>query len=114
MAKAGVPLLSGYHGEGQDPQHLLAEARKIGFPVMIKAARGGGGRGTRTVHAEGEFLDLLEAAKREAMRIFGDDNVLLEKWIARPRHIEMQIFGDTHGNYLHLHERDCTVRRSAG
>ena len=89
----------------------MAESRKIGFPVMLKAVLGGGGKGMRIVYSEDEFLDQLEAAKREAMKSFSDDNMLVEKYIERPRHIEMQIFGDTHGNYLHLHERDCTVQR---
>ena len=111
MINAGVPVLQGYHGENQDPQHILAEARKIGFPVMLKAVLGGGGKGMRIVYTEDEFMDQIEAAKREAMKSFSDDRMLVEKYIERPRHIEMQVFGDTHGNYIHLHERDCTVQR---
>ena len=111
MAKAGVPIVPGYHGEKQDAGSLAAEARKIGFPVLIKASAGGGGKGMRIVRTSGEFERALEGAKREAGASFGDDRVLLEKYLERPRHIEIQVFGDTRGNALHLFERDCSVQR---
>ncbi|HEX5613256.1 MAG TPA: acetyl/propionyl/methylcrotonyl-CoA carboxylase subunit alpha [Burkholderiales bacterium] len=111
MAKAGVPIVPGYHGERQEPAHLAAEARRIGFPVLIKASAGGGGKGMRIVRAAGEFDSALEGARREAQASFGDDRVLIEKYLERPRHIEVQVFGDTHGDVVHLFERDCSVQR---
>ena len=111
MAKASVPIVPGYHGEKQDAESLAAQARKIGFPVLIKASAGGGGKGMRIVRASAEFERALESAKREAGASFGDDRVLLEKYLERPRHIEVQVFGDTRGNALHLFERDCSVQR---
>ena len=111
MTAASVPCLTGYHGDNQDPAHLLAESKRIGFPVMLKASLGGGGKGMRIVHSEAEFMESLESAKREAMKGFKDDHMIIEKYIERPRHIEMQVFGDSHGNYLHLNERDCTMQR---
>ena len=111
MNAAGVPNLPGYHGENNDPDFLLAESKKIGFPVMLKASLGGGGKGMRIVWSEDEFMDQLDAAKREAMKSFSDDHMIVEKYIERSRHIEVQIFGDKHGNYVHLHERDCSVQR---
>ena len=111
MEKAGVPILQGYHGENQDPAFLLQEAKKIGFPVMLKATLGGGGKGMRIVHEEKEFMESLESAKREAMKGFSDDRMLIEKYVTSPRHIEVQVFGDKFGNYVHLNERDCTVQR---
>jgi 3-methylcrotonyl-CoA carboxylase alpha subunit len=111
MAKAGVPVVPGYLGEDQEPSLLAAEAAKIGFPVLIKAVAGGGGKGMRKVDAAGEFAAALEGAKREAKSAFGDDRVLIEKYVSRPRHIEMQIFGDTKGNAIHLFERDCSLQR---
>jgi len=111
MEKAGVPLVPGYHGEAQDAAHLEQQAAKIGFPVLIKPSAGGGGKGMRIVHHRGTFRDLLEGARREAKSAFGDDRVLVERYLERPRHIEMQVFGDSHGNVVHLFERDCSVQR---
>jgi len=111
MTDAKVPVVPGYHGEDQSLERLRAEAQKIGFPLMIKAVLGGGGKGMRIVRSEDEFLDMLDAAKRESMKSFSDDNVLLERFIERPRHIEFQVFADQHGNAVHLYERDCSVQR---
>jgi 3-methylcrotonyl-CoA carboxylase alpha subunit len=111
MARAGVPLVPGYHGDDQDPGHLVEEAWRIGFPVLIKASAGGGGRGMRVVAEFGEFAAALEGAKREAGGAFGDDRVLIEKYLARPRHIEVQIFADRHGNAVHIFDRDCSIQR---
>lgn len=111
MEAAGVPLVPGYHGESKDPQVLLEEARKIGFPVMLKASLGGGGKGMRIVKLESEFMNALEAAKNESRKGFNDDHMIIEKYIEKPRHIEVQVFGDKHGNYVYLNERDCTVQR---
>ena len=111
MEKAGVPVTPGYHGEDQDPEHLKAEANRIGYPVLIKAVAGGGGKGMRKVDAEKDFLSALESCQREASKSFGDDNVLIEKFITSPRHIEVQVFGDSHGNVIHLYERDCSLQR---
>lgn len=88
---------------------LLKKAREIGFPVMLKASLGGGGKGMRIVHSEAEFMDQLDAAKREAKKSFNDEHMIVEKYVVRPRHIEVQIFGDKHGNYVHMYERDCSV-----
>ncbi|HEY2071364.1 MAG TPA: biotin carboxylase N-terminal domain-containing protein [Rhizomicrobium sp.] len=111
MSKAGVAVVPGYLGDDQSPAHLAAEAGKTGYPVLIKAVAGGGGKGMRRVDAPGEFEAALEGAKREARSSFGDDRVLIEKYIARPRHIEMQVFADSHGNAVHLFERDCSLQR---
>ncbi|KAI9510781.1 carbamoyl-phosphate synthase L chain, ATP binding domain-containing protein [Russula earlei] len=111
MTDAGVPCVPGYHGTNQDPQHLLSEAQKIGFPVLIKAVHGGGGKGMRTVFHPSSFLDALEAAQREALKGFGNDAVLVEKFIERPRHVEVQVFADSKGNTVSLWERDCSVQR---
>ncbi|AWB33876.1 acetyl/propionyl/methylcrotonyl-CoA carboxylase subunit alpha [Orrella marina] len=111
MGDAGVPLTPGYHGENQAPAFLHQQAEQIGYPVLIKAAAGGGGKGMRLVEQSGQFLDALASCKREAVSSFGDDHVLVEKYITRPRHIEIQIFGDTHGNVVYLFERDCSVQR---
>ena len=111
MAGAGVPVTPGYLGEDQDPKRLKAEAEAIGWPVLIKAVAGGGGKGMRRVDAEGEFADALLSCKREAASSFGDDRVLIEKYILRPRHIEVQVFGDKQGNVVHLFERDCSLQR---
>jgi 3-methylcrotonyl-CoA carboxylase alpha subunit len=111
MDAAGVPTTPGYLGEDQDPDRLRAEADKIGYPVLIKAVAGGGGKGMRRVDASGEFADALLSCKREAASSFGDDRVLIEKYILRPRHIEVQVFGDKHGNVVHLFERDCSLQR---
>jgi 3-methylcrotonyl-CoA carboxylase alpha subunit len=111
MQRSGVPLVPGYHGEDQDPVRLVEEAEQIGFPVLIKAAAGGGGRGMRVVAGVAEFAAALAGAKREASGAFGDDRVLIEKYLPQPRHIEIQIFADTHGNTIHLFERDCSIQR---
>ena len=111
MEKAGVPVVPGYHGGDQTLKKLEAEAKHIGFPLMIKATAGGGGKGMRVVHAAKDFKDALDGAKREAKNAFADDTVLLEKYIEQPRHIEFQIFGDTHGNVVHVFERECSLQR---
>ena len=110
-AKAGVPVVPGYAGDNQAPKTLAREAKRIGYPVMIKAVAGGGGRGMRLVEREADFAAALESAEREAQAAFGDARVLLEKVIDRPRHIEVQVFGDAHGNVVHLFERDCSLQR---
>ena len=111
MEKAGVPLVPGYHGSDQDPVMLKHEADRIGYPVLIKASAGGGGKGMRAVDKAEDFDAALASCKREAINSFGDDAVLVEKYAQRPRHIEIQVFGDTHGNYVYLFERDCSVQR---
>jgi acetyl/propionyl-CoA carboxylase alpha subunit len=111
MADAGVPVTPGYLGEDQDPKRLKKEADAIGYPVLIKAVAGGGGKGMRRVDAAKDFDDALESCKREAASSFGDDRVLIEKYILSPRHIEVQVFGDSHGNVVHLFERDCSLQR---
>jgi 3-methylcrotonyl-CoA carboxylase alpha subunit len=111
MEKAGVPLVPGYHGSNQDNILLAAEAERIGYPVLIKASAGGGGKGMRAVDKPADFDAALASCKREAINSFGDDAVLVEKYVQRPRHIEIQVFGDTHGNYVYLFERDCSVQR---
>jgi 3-methylcrotonyl-CoA carboxylase alpha subunit len=111
MEKAGVPLVPGYHGENQDPAFLQKEADKIGYPVLIKASAGGGGKGMRIVQEAKAFTAALESAKREAKASFGDERVLIERYLDRPRHIEVQVFGDAHGNVVYLFERDCSVQR---
>jgi 3-methylcrotonyl-CoA carboxylase alpha subunit len=111
MERAGVPVTPGYHGEDQTPQLLKDKAREVGYPVLIKAIAGGGGKGMRRVDAPGDFEAALESAAREAQNAFGDPRVLIEKYVARPRHIEMQIFGDRRGNVVHLFERDCSLQR---
>ncbi len=111
MAEAGVPVTPGYMGEDQNPERLKKEADAIGYPVLIKAVAGGGGKGMRRVDASDAFLDALASCQREAASSFGDDRVLIEKYILSPRHIEVQIFGDSHGTVVHLHERDCSLQR---
>jgi 3-methylcrotonyl-CoA carboxylase alpha subunit len=111
MAKAGVPLVPGYHGADQDPALLQREADGIGYPVLIKASAGGGGKGMRIVNNAGEFAAALASCQREAKNSFGDDAVLIERYVTRPRHIEIQVFGDTQGNCVYLFERDCSVQR---
>jgi 3-methylcrotonyl-CoA carboxylase alpha subunit len=111
MEKAGVPLVPGYHGEAQDEATLARAADKIGFPVLVKASAGGGGRGMRIVHSAGELAAALTSAKREAKAAFGDDRMLIEKFVENPRHIEVQVIGDSHGNLLSLFERECTLQR---
>jgi acetyl-CoA carboxylase biotin carboxylase subunit len=107
----GVPSIPGYHGSNQDSAFLSNEAKKIGFPVLIKASAGGGGKGMRIVYQESEFLEALNGAKREALNAFSDDTVLLEKYITSPRHIEIQVMSDSHGNHFHLFERECSIQR---
>ncbi|WP_420419615.1 acetyl/propionyl/methylcrotonyl-CoA carboxylase subunit alpha [Pacificispira sp.] len=111
MGKAGVPLTPGYHGADQDPAHLKAEADTIGYPVLIKASAGGGGKGMRLVERTEDFDEALASCRREASASFGDDRVLVERFVTRPRHIEMQVFADSHGNAVHLFERDCSIQR---
>jgi 3-methylcrotonyl-CoA carboxylase alpha subunit len=111
MASQGVPVVPGYTGADQDAALLAREAQRIGFPLMIKAAHGGGGKGMRIVHNTEEFLPALESCQREAKNAFGRDRVLLERYIETPRHIEFQVFGDTHGNTIHLGERECSAQR---
>jgi 3-methylcrotonyl-CoA carboxylase alpha subunit len=111
MEKAGVPLVPGYHGADQDPALLKREADSMGYPVLIKASAGGGGKGMRAVERPEDFDAALASCKREAKNSFGDDAVLVEKYVQRPRHIEIQVFGDTHGNFVYLFERDCSVQR---
>ncbi len=111
MELAGVPLVPGYHGDNQDALLLAAEAEKIGFPLLIKATAGGGGKGMRVVGDAAGFADALSGAKREALSSFGDDKVLLERYLTRPRHVEIQVFADINGNTVHLFERDCSIQR---
>ena len=111
MEKAGVPVVPGFHGSRQEPEFLREKAYEIGYPVLIKAVAGGGGKGMRRVEKAIDFDDALAGAKREAKAAFGDDRVLIEKFVSKPRHIEMQVFGDSHGNAVHLFERDCSLQR---
>ena len=111
MQAAGVPVVPGYTGQDQSPEVLAREADRIGYPLMIKAAHGGGGKGMRIVRTAGEFLPSLESCQREAANAFGRDRVLLERYIQSPRHIEIQVFGDAHGNIIHLNERECSAQR---
>ena len=111
MEKAGVPLVPGYHGEAQDEATLAAAADRIGFPVLVKASAGGGGRGMRVVRSAGELAAAIVSAKREAKAAFGDDRMLIEKYVDNPRHIEVQVIGDSHGNLVSLFERECTLQR---
>jgi 3-methylcrotonyl-CoA carboxylase alpha subunit len=111
MEKAGVPLVPGYHGEAQDEATLAKAAEKVGFPILVKASAGGGGRGMRIVRSAAELAPAIVSAKREAKAAFGDDRMLIEKYVDNPRHIEVQIIGDSHGNLLSLFERECTLQR---
>ena len=111
MEKAGVPLTPGYHGTNQDAEFLKQQADAIGYPVLIKASAGGGGKGMRLVEQSEDFLAALASCKSEAKASFANDDVLIERYVVQPRHIEVQVFGDTHGNYVHLFERDCSVQR---
>ena len=111
MEKHAVPLVPGYHGENQDTDFLAEQARRTGFPLMIKAASGGGGKGMRIVRDAGEFADALASAQREAASAFGDTRVILERYVEHPRHIEFQVFGDAHGRVIHLNERECSAQR---
>lgn len=109
--KYNVPMIPGYHGEKQDEAFLSNKAKDIGFPVLIKASAGGGGKGMRIVHAENEFKEALESAKNEAKKAFGNDAVLVEKYVTNPRHIEVQVISDEHGQHFHLFERECSIQR---
>jgi len=111
MEQARVPLVPGYHGAAQDPALLQRESDRIGYPVLIKASAGGGGKGMRVVREPGEFAAALASCQREAAASFGDDRVLVEKYLERPRHIEIQVFCDAHGGAVYLFERDCSVQR---
>ncbi|MCL4110142.1 UNVERIFIED_CONTAM: hypothetical protein GTU68_026662 [Idotea baltica] len=111
MAKAGVPLVPGYHGDDQSPAILRANSDEMGYPVLLKATAGGGGKGMRQVWSGDEFDEALAAAKRESLSSFGDDNMLVEKYLTKPRHVEVQVFCDNHGNGVYLAERDCSVQR---
>lgn len=109
--KAGLPLVPGYQGENQDVTHLISQAEKIGYPVIVKAAAGGGGRGMKLIKSSGEAAELIESAQREAQSAFGSPKVFLEKYLDRAKHIEFQIFGDSTGNVIHFFDRDCSVQR---
>jgi 3-methylcrotonyl-CoA carboxylase alpha subunit len=111
MRAAGVPVTPGYDGSDQSVERLIREAEAIGHPVLIKAVAGGGGKGIRKVDAPADFAAALESCRREAKASFGNTQVLLEKWITSPRHIEVQVFGDAHRNVVHLFERDCSLQR---
>ncbi|RFF31253.1 acetyl/propionyl/methylcrotonyl-CoA carboxylase subunit alpha [Wenzhouxiangella sediminis] len=111
MEAADVPLIPGYHGDDQADDTLMSEAERVGFPLMLKAAAGGGGKGMRVVHSKDDFAEALKAARREASGAFGDDRMILERYLPTPRHIEAQVFADTHGNTVHLFERDCSSQR---
>ena len=111
MESAGVPIVPGYHGEMQTGAVLAAEAQRIGFPLLVKASAGGGGKGMRIVRTAEELEAAVASARREAKSAFGDDRLLLERYLERARHIEFQIFGDTHGDIIHLFERECSIQR---
>jgi len=111
MLEANVPCIPGYQGGNQELENLIAEAKKIGFPLMVKASAGGGGRGMRLVHAESELKSSLETAQSEALNAFGSSEMILERAVIAPRHVEIQVFGDTHGNHVYLFERDCSIQR---
>ncbi|MBI3715955.1 MAG: acetyl/propionyl/methylcrotonyl-CoA carboxylase subunit alpha [Betaproteobacteria bacterium] len=111
MEKAGVPVVPGYHGDNQDPAFLAEQSKQVGYPQLIKAVAGGGGKGMRLVERSGDFMAQLEAAKRESKNAFGDDAVLIERYVLGPHHIEFQVFGDSHGNTVHLFERECSIQR---
>ncbi|XP_055637549.1 methylcrotonoyl-CoA carboxylase subunit alpha, mitochondrial [Toxorhynchites rutilus septentrionalis] len=111
MSEAGVPIINGYHGEDQSDERLIREARTIGFPLMIKAVRGGGGKGMRIAESEADFLPALQSARTESEKAFGDKSMLLERYVRSPRHVEVQVFADHYGNAVYLYERDCSVQR---
>ncbi len=111
MDAAGVPLVPGYHGDDQANEHLQAEAERIGYPVLLKASAGGGGKGMRVVERGGDFQAALEGCRRESRAAFNDDRMLIEKYLTQPRHVEVQVFCDSHGNGVYLFERDCSVQR---
>lgn len=111
LEKYKIPMIPGYHGEDQSEENLAAQGRKIGFPILIKASAGGGGKGMRIVNAEAELLESIRGAKSEALKAFSNDKVLIEKYVVNPRHIEVQLMSDTHGNHLHFFERECSIQR---
>uniref|UniRef100_A0A182VSX4 Methylcrotonoyl-CoA carboxylase subunit alpha, mitochondrial n=1 Tax=Anopheles minimus TaxID=112268 RepID=A0A182VSX4_9DIPT len=111
MSAAGVPIINGYHGEDQSDEKLMQEAQKIGFPLMIKAVRGGGGKGMRIAETEADFMPMLQSARTESEKAFGDSAMLLERYVRSPRHVEVQVFADHYGNAVYLYERDCSVQR---
>ena len=111
MGAAGVPMVPGYHGDDQGDEALAAAARQAGFPVLVKASAGGGGKGMRVVRVAADLAEAIAGARREARAAFGDDRLLIEKYLIRPRHVEVQVFGDAHGNVIHLFERDCSIQR---
>ena len=111
MEDVGVPIIPGYHGESQDIEYLASVAEKIGYPILIKASAGGGGKGMRIVYSKDEFRDSIDAVQRESQSSFGDQSCIIEKYLPKTRHIEVQIFGDNQGNYVHLFERDCSIQR---
>ena len=111
MAAAGIPVVPGYDGDDQDSERLVAEAQRIGFPVMVKASAGGGGRGMRRVERAQDLPAALASAASEAAKAFGDGRLILERAVVEPRHVEIQVFADTHGHVIHLGERDCSVQR---
>ncbi|ALZ76771.1 acetyl/propionyl/methylcrotonyl-CoA carboxylase subunit alpha [Rheinheimera sp. F8] len=111
MSHAGVPLVPGYHGDNQDETFLAQEANRIGYPLLLKAAYGGGGKGMKVVWQASEFLEQLHSAKREALNGFGNDKILMERYLTKPRHVEIQVFADNFGNAVYLHERDCSIQR---
>jgi 3-methylcrotonyl-CoA carboxylase alpha subunit len=111
MIQANVPVTPGYHGNNQTNEYLHEQARRIGYPLMIKAVSGGGGKGMRAVFSDDKFIESLESCRREGLKSFNDSDVLIEKLVQSPRHVELQVFGDKYGNAVHLLERDCSVQR---
>jgi acetyl-CoA carboxylase biotin carboxylase subunit len=111
LEKIKIPLTPGYHGDDQSDENLMKEAKKIGYPVLIKASAGGGGKGMRIVHQDSELLEAIQGAKSEGLKSFSSDKVLIEKYVVNPRHIEVQLMSDTHGNHLHFFERECSIQR---
>ena len=111
LEKINIPLTPGYHGDDQSDQNLMKEAKKIGYPILIKASAGGGGKGMRIVHQDSELLEAIQGAKSEGLKSFSSDKVLIEKYVVNPRHIEVQLMSDTHGNHLHFFERECSIQR---
>lgn len=111
LEKINIPLTPGYHGDDQTDENLVKEAKKIGYPVLIKASAGGGGKGMRIVHQDSELLESIRGAKSEGLKSFSSDKVLIEKYVLNPRHIEVQLMSDTHGNHLHFFERECSIQR---